>query len=119
MYLGGYAVECALVALICFQDRTTDFRDTRAFKSGIQGAEIHKLSKLIDATPRVKNAITLDATGQLRNAWNLVAGRWQYEKLRYYDKVGIGERIAAQRLAEDFIAAVERIQGFLMQAQGE
>ena len=121
MYLGGYAVECALVALICYQESTTDFRETRAFKSGIRGTEIHKLSKLIgaDTLRRVKNAITLDRTDELKTAWDLVAGRWQYNKLRYCDKVGIGDQAAAQQLAKDFIAAVGRIQSFLLREQGE
>lgn len=121
MYLGGYAVECALVALICFRERKTDFRDTRAFQSGIQKARIHNLSHLVDtdAVRSFRNAIALDKTGQLKADWNLVASYWQYKKLRYYHKVGIGDRAGARQLARNFVDAVERVQRYLMSEQGE
>jgi len=121
MYLGGYAVECALVALICFMEGKTDFRDTRAFASGIKGATIHNLTKLVgaDSAGKVRGMIETDSSDTLKQSWNLVSGNWQYEKLRYYDKDGIGNHTEAQKKAQDFIGAVKQIQGLLLRVQGE
>lgn len=114
MYLGGYAVECAFVALICYNERTTNFKETKAWQSGIQGGTIHRLAKLWEhAAPWIQRQIAMDATGKLLVAWQRVSAGWQYEKLRYHDKVG------EKAEAEDFISAVRTIHNFLLRQQGE
>jgi hypothetical protein len=114
MYLGGYAVECAFVALICYYESKTNFKDTRAFKLGVTGGTIHRLSRLLSfAGQGVQNAIQLDITGKLKKAWDIVSQHWQYEKLRYHDKVG------NEPEAREFLEAVQILHSFLLRQQGE
>ena len=54
IYLGGYAIECSLKSLICYYEYgkgKTNFKETRLFKKGMQGSDLHNLSKLIEALP--------------------------------------------------------------------
>jgi hypothetical protein len=46
VYMGGYAIECSLKALICYEENQSNFKDTSVFKQGIQGATLHNLARL-------------------------------------------------------------------------
>ncbi len=113
MYLGGYAIECALASLICYNEGTTNYKDTRAGKS-VQGSKVHNLGAMLNfAGSGVKNAIEIDRTGRLKSAWVIVSREWRYGQLRYYGKVG------DERTAEMFISSVKTIHTFLLRQQGE
>ncbi len=114
MYLGGYAIECALVALICFQQKQNNLKKAVAWTlktPNIQGSGIHRLNNSLQITG-IKNKFPLDITGKLQNAWNLVSSEWEYSKLRYYDKNG------DEQTAKNFIQAVEVLHVFLLNEQG-
>jgi hypothetical protein len=37
IYLGGYAVECSLKSLICYEEQEDNFKKTTPFKKGLKG----------------------------------------------------------------------------------
>jgi len=63
IYLGGYAIECSLKALICFNERKNNLKDTRMFKNVVQASTLHSLTHLLGVLPQVQRAIELDRTG--------------------------------------------------------
>jgi hypothetical protein len=113
IYLGGYAVECSLKSLICYEEEKSNFKDTRIFKKGSQGSSLHNLTTLLNALPVVQRAIQLDRTGTYREAWNLVSAVWRNDELRYSDKTGDEES------SKKFIKAVQTLHRFLLDKQGE
>jgi len=112
-YLGGYAVECSLKSLICYEEGKTNFKDTQIFKKGLQGSELHSLTKLLRELPSVQRAITLDRTNTYKPAWNIVSSLWRNDELRYSDKMG------DEQDSDRFIKAVEKLQRFLLDKQNE
>ena len=40
--MGGYAIECALKSLICYEEDMYNLRHTKAFKS-LKGSSLHDL----------------------------------------------------------------------------
>jgi hypothetical protein len=88
IYLGGYAIECSLKSLICYEEGKTNFKDTKIFKKGLQGSSLHSLTTLLSALTVVQRTIQLDRTGTYREAWNLVSSVWRNDELRYSDKTG-------------------------------
>ncbi len=113
MYLGGYAIECSLKSLICYLERKNNFKDTRTFKKGLQGSELHSLAKLVRDVPEVKRAITLDRTNRYRDAWNTVSSLWRNDELRYSERIGDEEE------SKRFIQAVQLLHQFLLTQQNE
>jgi len=114
IYLGGYAIECALKALICYNERTNNLKETRLFnRMGGHGNTLHDLAYLLRAAPSVQRAIVLDSTNAYRQAWDTITQLWQKDELRYWDK--LGDRQDSER----FIAAVQTIHRFLLDQQGE
>lgn len=113
MYLGGYAIECALISHICYRSGKNNFKDTRAFAQGLQGSSLHSLAKLISQVPEAKRAIMLDRTGTYRLAWNTIERLWQKDELRYWDKQG------DQGDSTRFLEAMETLHQFLLRSQGE
>ncbi len=113
IYLGGYAVECSLKSLICWEQRKDNFKDTRIFKKGLQGSELHSLTKLLDSIPTLQRAIQLDRTNGYREAWNTVSSLWRNDELRYSDKMG------DEQESERFIKAVKILHQFLLTKQDE
>ncbi|KST69923.1 hypothetical protein [Mastigocoleus testarum] len=113
IYLGGYAIECSLKSLICYMEAKNNFKDTQIFKNGLQGSELHSLTKLSRDLPKLQRAIALDRTNVYRNAWNTVSSLWRNDELRYSEKMG--DEIESQR----FIQAVKTLHGLLMSQQGE
>ena len=113
IYLGGYAIECSLKSLICYEQEENNFKDTRIFKKGLQGSELHSLTKLIGAIPVLQRAIALDRTNGYRDAWNTVSSLWRNDELRYSDKDGQEEE------TKRFIQAVQLLHRFLLAKQDE
>ncbi|MBD2776253.1 hypothetical protein [Iningainema tapete] len=113
IYLGGYAIECSLKSLICHEEEKNNFKDTKIFQQGLQGASLHNLTTLLSSLTVLQRAITLDRTGKYKDAWNLVSSVWQNDALRYSDKVGDEES------SKKFIEAVQTLHRFLLDKQGE
>jgi hypothetical protein len=111
MYLGGYAIECALKALICYRERKNNFKDTRAY-SKIDGNSLHNLGLLLAEVPAVQRAITMDHTNTYRPAWYLITRLWRKDQLRYWDKKG------NKQDSTNFLEAVKIIHDFLLAKQG-
>lgn len=113
IYLGGYAIECSLKSLICHEEGKTNFKETRIFQKGLQGATLHSLVKLSENLPVIQRTIKLDRTGVYKEAWNLIVSIWRNDELRYSDKKGDGES------SQKFIQAVKTWHQFLLDKQGE
>jgi HEPN domain-containing protein len=73
IYLGGYAVECALKSLICYEQRKNHFKETTVFQK-IQGASLHNLTNLLNELESIKRSIQLDRSGIYKPAWNFLTG---------------------------------------------
>ena len=111
IYLGGYAIECSLKALICYNECKANFKDTSL--GDMPGNALHSLAKLLDALRPVQQAIALDRSGEYKSAWSTVSRLWKKDQLRYSDKVG------NQDDSEQFINAVKILHTFLLLQQGE
>jgi len=113
IYLGGYAVECSMLALICYNEGVNSIKDTRLFKQSNSGATLHSLTILLDSLPAIKRAISLDQTGRYKEAWNTITRLWKKDALRYWDKTGDNHE------CERFIRAIKVIHDFILSQQGE
>jgi hypothetical protein len=114
IYMGGYAIECCLKSLICFEENKTNFKETIAFKKGLQGSDLHNLAKLLESAERLQRAIKLDRRQPgYREAWHTVSSLWLNDELRYSDKAG------NQQNSEKFIEAVKQIHQLLLTQQEE
>jgi len=113
IYLGGYAIECSLKSLICYEENKTNFKDTSVFQQGLQGASLHSLAKLLSGLPSLERTISLDKTGTYKEAWNTVAALWRNDELRYSDKLG------NEAESTKFIEAVKKLHQLLLIKQGE
>jgi hypothetical protein len=113
IYLGGYAIECSLKALICHEECQSNFKETSVFKQGIQGASLHNLEMLFNKIPSLQRTISLDRTGNYKNAWKTITSAWKNDDLRYSDKLG-DESDSAK-----FIKAVEIWHRLLLSKQGK
>ena len=112
IYLGGYAVECALKSLICYEQRKNHFKETTVFQK-IQGASLHNLTNLLNELEDTKKSIQLDRSNILLPAWKLVSSMWHNDELRYSDKLG------DEKDSEKFIAAVKILHTFFLRKQNE
>ena len=112
IYLGGYAVECALKSLICYEQRKNHFKETTVFQK-IQGASLHNLTNLLNELEDTKKSIQLDRSNILLPAWKLVSSMWHNDELRYSDKLG------DEKDSEKFIAAVKILHTFFLKKQNE
>lgn len=113
IYLGGYAIECSLKSLICDREGKTNFKDTRVFKQGLSGSQLHSLSKLLESVPALQRAIELDRTNRYRDAWNTVSSIWRNDSLRYSEKMG------DEKESQRFIQAITLLYQFILAQQGE
>lgn len=113
IYMAGYAIECSLCALICYQMRKNNLKETRQFKEGLQGASLHNLVRLLGALPTVQKAIRLDTTGKLQEAWEIITSQWQKDALRYWDRLG------DEQDSKRFMEAVKLLHSFILRQQGE
>lgn len=113
VYLGGYAIECALKSLICYNENTNNIMDTRFFQKGVQGVTLHDLRLLLRELPDLQRAITTDRTGKYKAAWNTITTHWQKDHLRYWDRIG------DEQICEQFLEAIKLLHTYLLQHQGE
>lgn len=113
IYIGGYAIECSLKSLICYEENKNNFKETSAFKQGLQGASLHNLAVLFSEIPSLQRTISLDRTGNYRNAWNTIVSIWINDELRYSDKLG------EESDSTKFIEAVKTWHQLLLSKQGE
>lgn len=113
IYLGGYAIECSLKALICYGDCTNNIKETHLFKEGITGAGLHNLGALREASDILNRAIRSDKTGKLNTAWNIIIQLWKIETLRY------GREVGHKAECERFLEAVDRLYFCILRAQRE
>jgi len=114
MYLGGYAIECSLKSLICYEEgpKINNFKETRSFKKGLQGSDLHNLPKLLECVESLKRAIELDRSNTYKDAWKTLSS-WRNDQLRYSDKLG------NEQESIRFIKAVEQFHRFILSKQGE
>lgn len=114
MYLGGYAIECSLKSLICYEEgRINNFRETRSFKKGLQGSDLHNLTKLLECLASLQRTISLDRTNSYKDAWNTITSLWRNDELRYSDKLG------DEKDSRRFLDAVEKLHQFILEKQGK
>lgn len=113
VYIGGYAIECSLKSLICYEENASNFKDTSVFKQGIQGASMHNLAILFSKVPSLQRTIGLDRTGSYKNAWNTITSVWLNDELRYSDRLG------DESDSTKFIEAVRMWHQLLLSKQGE
>ena len=110
IYMGGYAIECALKSLICYEEDMYNLRHTKAFKS-LKGSSLHDLEQLLDALPDIKTGVkSSNRDKSLEEAWDTVK-LWRNDKLRYSDKKG--DQIEASK----FIYAVKILHGYFLAKQ--
>lgn len=114
MYLGGYAIECSLKSLICYEEgpKINNFKDTWMFKKGLKGSDLHNLPKLLECVESLKRAIELDRSNTYKEAWKTILS-WRNDELRYSDKLG------NEAESIRFIKAVEQLHRFILSKQGE
>ncbi len=110
-YMAGYAVECSLTALICYLEHKGNFKDTAAFKSGLNGSRIHNLGAYVEHLPILRNAIT--NVPAIRSAWSIVVRHWILENLRYSQQLGEPVR------TNEFMDAVNQLHNWALRAQGQ
>ncbi|WP_164929235.1 hypothetical protein [Gloeobacter violaceus] len=113
MYIGGYAVECSLKALICHQERVLNLKDTQTYKKILQGYDLHNLSLLLGAIPSLQRAINLDKTGQYKRAWKTVTSVWLSGDLRYSKHNGTASD------SRPFVESVKVLHKFILERMGE
>lgn len=113
IYLGGYAIECSLKSLICYNERTNNFKETRLWKSGVTGASLHDLTQLINQLPEIQRFIANDRTNTYKPAWKTVSDLWQKDELRYGGEQG-QEADSAR-----FIDAIQKLHRLILERQGE
>jgi hypothetical protein len=113
VYLGGYAIECALKSSICYNEEKNNIMDTRFFQKGVQGATLHDLRLLLNELPHLQRAITTDRTGKYKAAWSMITTHWQKDQLRYWDQVG------DEQICEQFLEAINLLHTYLLRHQGE
>lgn len=110
MYIAGYAVECALKALICYEGCTNNLKNTQIYRQGVKGAKLHDLRLLFDAlSPGFRKAIL--ANENLKGAWSTVVGLWRMEELRY------GNTLGRKKDCERFLEAVELLHSTILGRQ--
>lgn len=99
IYLGGYAIECSLKALICSQEHKYNFKDTDFYKGNPKTA-LHELNRLLTHTS-LEGIIRLNEP--YKNAWSVITQSWRKDELRYWDKL---ENNAS---SERFLASVKKM----------
>jgi hypothetical protein len=113
IYLGGYAIECSLKSLICYEEQRNNFKETLVFQNGLQGASLHNLAMLFNKIPSLRRTISLDRTGKYKDAWRVIESTWVNGELRYSDKSG------NKSDSTQFIEAVKMWHQLLLDKQGE
>jgi hypothetical protein len=113
MYVGGYAIECSLKALLCHLKRVNNLKDISSFQTNEKGMLSHNLQQLLRELPEVQRSIEMDRTGGYKDAWKYICDVWNTNHLRYWDKQG------EQQAGEKFLAAVKKLHRHILDQQGE
>ncbi|WP_071992277.1 hypothetical protein [Leptolyngbya sp. PCC 6406] len=113
IYLGGYAIECSLKSLICFDEEKSNFKDTSVFKEGIQGASLHNLAILFGKISSLSRIIEIDRTGKYKDEWKIITSTWVSNEIRYSPYLG------DEKASTQFINAVKRWHQIILDKQGE
>lgn len=113
VYMAGYAIECSLKALICYNENKNSFRETRMFQRGGYGNTLHSLTLLLKESSALRRKIMLDRSNKYKNAWITITDLWQKDELRYWDR--LGNEDDCQR----FIDAVKLIHTLILNQQKE
>src|SRR5258708_34278586 len=100
VYLAGYAIECSMKSLICYNEGKNSFKDTRIYLRGGRGNSLHSLTLLLGEIPTLQRTISLDITGKYKDAWDIITKFWKKDELRYWDKLG------SENDCRQFISAV-------------
>jgi hypothetical protein len=82
------------------------------YKEGIQGAALHNLGTLREASDVLDRAIRYDGTGKLKYAWNTITQLWQKDALRY------GREAGHEAECERFLENVEILYFVILKKQG-
>jgi hypothetical protein len=102
IYLGGYAIECSLISLICYTEGKTVVTETKMFNDGVQGASLHDLGQLLAyASTEINLMMRTDKSRTFNEARKIVVRLWQMTELRY------GAKVTHKNECERFMAAVE------------
>ena len=112
IYLGGYAIECSLKSIICYEEGEENFKNTQIYKKGLRGSELHNLTNLLRHSRVVQRAIQLDRSEGYQKAWDTVSTLWRNADLRYSDDLG------KEKDSERFMQAVEKLHRLFLQKQG-
>lgn len=113
IYLGGYAIECSLKALICYYEDQDNFKNTSPYKKGnLRGSELHNLTKLLRYSTEVKRVINIDRTGKYQKAWDTVSTLWRSADLRYSEESG------NEADSDKFIKAAKELHNLFLHKQG-
>lgn len=109
MYVGGYAIECALKALICATEGKSNFKETKFYNRERSKASSHSLVKLMNELQYIQRIIATDRTGAYKKAWKDISDLWQKDELRYWNKQGQHED------SERFMEAIKKFHAFLVE----
>lgn len=112
IYLGGYAIECSLKSLICYEEGEDNFKNTQIYKKGMRGSELHNLTNLLRQSKYVQRAIALDRSEDYKKAWDTVSTLWRNAELRYSEDLG------KEKDSDRFIEAVKKLHGLFLRKQG-
>lgn len=116
MYLGGYAIECSLKALICQKEGKMNLLDTTFYQDNEKSVQKHNLRALLEeALPQLKRAIKTDRSKD-RDDYNDALTRmndWQTNELRYCREHGNQEK------TEGFMNAVKKLHSYILGQLGE
>lgn len=116
IYLGGYAIECALKALLCYLEGKNNVQETRAYRTNEKRVITHNLMVLSLIDPlrnNIHRQIELDKTGTYRLAWNFICTYWDTNQLRYWNKQG------NQDVCKRFLESVDLFHSYILRLQGE
>jgi hypothetical protein len=108
IYMGGYAIECSLKALICSQDHKDNFKDTGFYEKHPHGS-LHDLNRLLNYASKytpLKNMVTYQEP--YKSAWSVITQFWQKDELRYWNKLEDTDS------SERFLASVKKIYALIL-----
>jgi hypothetical protein len=103
IYLGGYAIECSLKALICSQEHKNNFKDTEFYK-GNPKTHLHDLNHLL----KHASLDIVTVKEPYKSAWNVIIQSWHKDELRYWDK------LESNTSSERFLASVKKMYGLIL-----
>lgn len=90
MYLSGYAIECSLKSLICYEEGKHNLKHTTI--SSTSGKMLHNLGFLLACLPQIEREITIDIrrkeSGSYSKNWATITKYWNTNQLRYHDQQG-------------------------------